>query len=77
MQVISTVTQKGQVTIPKNIREAVGISEYDKVLVAASKHYVKIIPTRDILDFAGSFSPRRKKPLLKARESFERKYHRF
>lgn len=77
MQVITTVTQKGQVTLPKQLREAVGIHEYDKVLVESGQGYLKIMPTVDILDLAGTFKSPKKKLLSKAREAFEKNYQRF
>lgn len=76
MQVISTVTQKGQVTIPKKLREKLGIDLFDKVYLKAERDHIKIKPTYDILDMAGKFKPG-KKPLLAAREKLEKKYKRF
>ena len=76
MQVITTVTQKGQITLPKAIREAFNIDKYDKVTIEAKEDYIKIKPTFDILDIAGTFHPRRKKSVLKAREYMETHYKR-
>ena len=77
MQIITTVTQKGQVTLPKKMREILGINEYDKVLVEADKDHIKIKPTEDILDLAGKYKKKMKKPILKARGQMEKKYKRF
>lgn len=75
MQVITTtVTQKGQVTLPKSIREAFNIDKYDKVIIEAKDDYIKIKPTFDILDIAGTFRPHRRKSVLKAREYMETHY---
>ena len=77
MQIITTVTQKGQVTLPKKMREILGINEYDKVFVEAGKDHIKIKPAEDILDLIGKFKIKNKKPLLKAREQMEKHYKRF
>lgn len=77
MQVLTTLTQKGQVTIPKQIRERFNIGAYDKVNVAAGNSFIKITPTTDILDLAGTFSPPKGKSVLGARRALERAYKRF
>jgi len=78
MQVITTVTQKGQVTLPRQFRKKLGIEKYDKVVITASKNHIKIKPTFDILDIAGTFHPRKNKnkSVLKAREYMETHYKR-
>lgn len=77
MQFITTVTQKGQVTLPKKMREALGIQTYDNVLIEKERDYIKIKSTEDILDLAGMFKPRVKKPLMKARIQMEKRFNRF
>lgn len=77
MNVITTVTQKGQVTLPKGFRDRLGIQPYDRVRVRATKNQILIEPTEDILDLAGSFVPKTKKPVMKAREAMEKRYRRF
>ncbi len=78
MQVITTVTQKGQVTLPKQFRDNIGIDKYDKVIVEAGKDHIKIKPTFDLLDIAGTFYPRKnkKKSALDARKYMEKHYKR-
>ncbi len=78
MQVITTVTQKGQITLPKHFRENIGIGKYDKVIVEAGKDYIKIKPTFDLLDIAGTFYPQKnkKKSALDARKYMEKLYKR-
>lgn len=76
MQVITTVTQKGQVTLPKAIRELFGVKEYDKVLVEPGDDHIKIKPTEDILDLAGKYKSKKNKTALKARKSLETNYQR-
>lgn len=78
MKVLTTITQKGQITIPKPFREALGLEKYDRVAVVREKKYLKILPVPDILDLAGTFKVRnlKKKPILKAREAMEHNYRR-
>ena len=78
MQIITTVTQKGQVTLPKRLREAVGIKEYDKVIIESGKNHLLVKPTKDILDLAGSFIPQKNKGKspLQARIAHEKTYQR-
>lgn len=79
MQVITTVTQKGQVTLPKQLREAVGISVYDKVFVEADADQITIKPSKDIFDLAGTFHPKKNKNKSpsQARSLMEKQYKRF
>lgn len=79
MQVIATVTQKGQVTIPKEMREKAGIKPRGKVKVEQDKEgKIKITPTFTILDLAGKITPKANKGVdpLKAREYMEENYKR-
>ena len=41
---LTTVTAKGQITIPKAIREAVGIAEGDHLLLVVEEKHVLLIP---------------------------------
>lgn len=76
MQVLSTVTQKGQITIPKKLRQRLEIKKNSRVFLKAEKKYLKISPVEDILDLAGKYKPKSKKPVLKARQTLEKKYQR-
>lgn len=77
MQVLTTLTQKGQVTIPKTLRDKFKIGAYDKVQVAEGNGFIKITPTTDILDLAGTFSLPKGKSALGARRILEKTYKRF
>lgn len=77
MEQITTVTQKGQVTIPKKIRDDLRVKKYSKVIVEKEKNYIKITPVKDFLDFAGVFKTKKKRSVLKARDFFEKNYKRF
>lgn len=74
----TTITKKGQITIPKEIREILKLNEGKKLEVELErkKKEIKIKPVPDILDLAGTFKPKRKINVLKAREAMERKYER-
>lgn len=54
----STVTQKGQVTIPVSIRQFAGIAVRQRVMIAADQDGVKIKPAPDIMSLYGSVAPR-------------------
>lgn len=61
MQVMTTITTKGQVTIPEAVRRALGASVGDKVTftdVAANTKQVtiKIIPSRSVEELYGSLA---------------------
>jgi len=73
---ITTVTQKGQITIPKRIRETLSINKYDKVYVEAMNSYIKVTPAKSILDIAPLAKAPKGKDALKAREAMEKTYSR-
>lgn len=54
----STVTQKGQVTIPVDIRRLANIAPRRQVMITASEDGVKISPVADIMSLYGSVKPR-------------------
>lgn len=65
MQTTATLTSKGQVTIPKAIREALALKKNDRLLFTqVSYDVVAIKPvkveTRDLLSLGGSITPRLK-----------------
>ena len=74
MQFITTVTQKGQVTIPKSIRNQIGINLNGRVLVKSNNNVVEISPTFDILDLAGTIIPKKMKTIDMARKAMEKHY---
>ena len=76
MQFTASVTQKGQVTLPKRPVNAYGITPLSKVRIAADEASIRIEPTLDITDLAGTFVPKIAKPILKAREAMEKTYRR-
>ena len=54
----STVTQKGQVTIPVAIRRLAGIDTRQQVMIAFDQNSVKITPAEDAFLLRGSVKPR-------------------
>jgi antitoxin PrlF len=51
---LSTVTTKGQVTIPKQIREALNISPNDKVDFVQEGEKIVMIPLKPLQSFRGA-----------------------
>lgn len=76
MQRITTLTQKGQVTIPKQWRDLLRMKAYGRVLVIKEENAIKILPTKDILDLAGTLKPKRGRSVLRARKALEKTYTR-
>lgn len=55
------VTAKGQTTIPKPIRDALGLKPGDRVLFVRKKDEVLLVPVSNTLrELRGSVAPRRK-----------------
>jgi antitoxin PrlF len=54
MDVAATVTSKGQVTIPKQVRDELGIHAGDRLVFRVEGHRAVIARTPDLLDLAGS-----------------------
>lgn len=56
---MSAVTSKGQVTIPKEIRDMLGLKEHDRVQFVKRGPDVLLKPVKgNILDLRGSIKPR-------------------
>lgn len=60
----ATVTSKGQVTIPIEVRKALGIRDGDQVLfeVNEAEHAARVRRAPDFLAMAGTIPPRRRLP---------------
>ncbi len=54
MDIPATVTSKGQVTLPKTVREALGLKEGDRVLFRLLDGRAILAKVPDFLDLAGS-----------------------
>jgi len=76
MQILTSLTQKGQITIPKKLRKKYNIEKYEKLFLEEGIGHIKIKPAKDILSFAGTIKPKKKGSVLLARESIETNYKR-
>lgn len=56
MDVAAKVTSKGQVTVPKVVRDALGIHEGDEVIFRVEGNRAVLARTPDFLDLAGTIS---------------------
>ena len=54
MDVAAKVTSKGQITIPKDVRDALGIEEGDEVVFRVEQHRAVLARTPHLLDLAGA-----------------------
>lgn len=58
---ISTITQRGQVTIPTEVRQLLGLKARDKVAFEIDNNQVKLVPAKFTLESAyGSVKPFRR-----------------
>jgi AbrB family looped-hinge helix DNA binding protein len=53
MDAAAKVTSKGQITIPKEVRDALGIVEGDEVVFRVEGHRAVLARTPNLLDLAG------------------------
>jgi AbrB family looped-hinge helix DNA binding protein len=70
----ASVTHKGQITLPKKLRQQFGIAPFSKVLIVTDDAEIRLEPTQDITQLAGAFTPQEMKPILQAREKMEETY---
>ena len=54
MDVAAKVTSKGQVTVPKAVREALGIKEGDEIVFRVEGNRAALARTTDLMDLAGT-----------------------
>ena len=54
MDVAAKVTSKGQITIPKQVREALGIAAGDQVVFRVEENRAVLARTANLLDLAGT-----------------------
>jgi len=83
MQFKTTVSSKGQIVIPKKLRDILKIKSQQSITISLDEKKKEVIIKKeaDILDLveSGQFPLRSKKSVsaLKARDLFEEKYERF
>ena len=56
METVARITAKGQVTIPKVVRDALGVREGDSVVFRVEGGRAIVAATADLLDLAGAVS---------------------
>ena len=56
MDVAARVTSKGQVTVPKLVRDALGIKDGDEVVFRVEGHRAVLAKTPDFLELAGTIA---------------------
>ena len=54
MDVAAKVTSKGQITIPKQVRDALGIAAGDQVVFRVEENRAMLARTANLLDLAGT-----------------------
>lgn len=54
MDVAARLTSKGQVTLPKAVRDALGLHEGDRVVFRVEGSYAVLARTTDLIELAGS-----------------------
>ena len=54
MDVAAKVTSKGQITIPRAVRDALGITAGDEVVFRVESHRAVLARSLDLLDLAGT-----------------------
>lgn len=77
MEVSARMTSKGQVTIPKSVRDALSLAEGDAVVFRVEGNRAVLARTPDLLALAGAFSVPasvRGKPWDEIRSEAHRRY---
>jgi antitoxin PrlF len=54
MEIAATVTSKGQITLPKSVRDALGVHEGDRVVFRVLEDRAVVARSPSLLDLAGS-----------------------
>lgn len=78
MAYFTTITKKGQITIPKPIRDALELKTTDKILVEIPPKggVIMVKPVEDFLEVAEKIRVKKKIDPLKTRELMEKMYER-
>lgn len=70
----TTITQKGQLTIPKIIRDRLNLKPNIQVIISFENQALKIKPSHTILDIAGTFKPQNVVSALTLRQKMSQSY---
>jgi AbrB family looped-hinge helix DNA binding protein len=72
------VTQKGQITLSKKLRDRLNIKTKDTVFLYEEDGQIRIRPVVNFFELGGKMGPKKKSGnnILKARESLEKSYER-
>lgn len=73
---LTTVTQKGQVTLPISFRRKLNLKTHSTVKISHDKQTIKINKVVDIFDLGGTIKAKKGMDALKAREYMEEHYER-
>ncbi|MEK9166816.1 MAG: AbrB/MazE/SpoVT family DNA-binding domain-containing protein [Patescibacteria group bacterium] len=78
MTYTATLTVKGQITLPKKLRDLLNLDEHSKLMVTFDEKakQINLSPMPDILSMAGSVKPKGKNDILESRIEFEKNYER-
>lgn len=78
MSYIRTLTQKGQVTLPKELRDFLGIRPTEKVgmFIDAVHGDVRIVAAKKLSSLAGAIRVKKAKNAVALRRQLERSYQR-
>ena len=77
MRYITTLTRKGQMTIPRDIRKKFHLKSPTRVILEViAENTLKFQSPPDIIELAGTFRPRKMKPVMGVREAMEKNYKR-
>ena len=75
-QITTTITQRGQITIPAEVRRRLGVGPRDKVAFAIDEDGVRLLPAPFTLESAyGSVAPRQRPEDFKAIERRDKEEH--
>ncbi|MCK4781592.1 AbrB/MazE/SpoVT family DNA-binding domain-containing protein [Candidatus Parcubacteria bacterium] len=72
----TTITKKGQITIPKEIREILRLKEGERIFleVEKKKKEIRIKSEPSIFELAGKFKPKKVENAVKLREKMAKMY---
>lgn len=68
----STITQKGQITIPQSIRQKMGLTTGAKVLFNLEKKKIIISPLSSFFDYKGSIKSKKEFNIQKMRQAVKK-----